>query len=131
MNKIVLDTNGYVSYLSGDKNILYSLVDAEIIFMSIFVLGELLTGFKGGNREKDNLAILRTFLNKPGVSVLNASTDTADYFALIKNNLKKAGTPIPVNDIWIAAHTMQTGSMLITYDRHFKYIPGLRLWEKI
>ncbi len=131
MNKIVLDTNGYISYLSGDKNILYSLVEAEIIFMSIFVLGELLTGFKGGNREKDNLAILRTFLNKPGVSVLNASTDTADYFALIKNNLKKAGTPIPVNDIWIAAHTMQTGSMLITYDRHFKYIPGLRLWEKI
>ncbi len=131
MNKIVLDTNGYVSYLSGDKNILHSLVEAEIIFMSLFVLGELLAGFKGGNREKDNLAILRTFLNKPGVRVLNASAETADYFALIKNNLKEAGTPIPVNDIWIGAHTMQTGSILITYDRHFKYIPGLRLWEKI
>jgi tRNA(fMet)-specific endonuclease VapC len=96
--------------------------------MSIFVLGELYAGFKGGNREKENLAILRRFLDKPGVSIINASRETAAFFAMIKTILKKAGTPIPINDVWIGAHALETGSMIITYDKHFTMVPGLRIW---
>ncbi len=128
MSTVLLDTNGYTSYLSGDHSVLDVLAGADIIYLSIFVLAELYTGFKGGNREKENLSILRRFLDKPGVSVVNASRETADFFALIKTSLKKAGTPIPINDVWIGAHALETGSMIITYDRHFRLVPGLRIW---
>jgi tRNA(fMet)-specific endonuclease VapC len=129
MSTVLLDTNGYTSYLGGDHAVLDMLAEADVIYLSIFVLGELYTGFKGGNREQENLAILRRFVDKPGVSVVNAGRETADFFALIKTSLKKAGTPIPINDVWIGAHALETGSIIITYDKHFSLIPGLRLWN--
>ena len=42
--------------------------------------------------------------------------------------VSKAGTPIPINDVWIASHAMETGSVVITYDKHFNLVPGLRVW---
>jgi tRNA(fMet)-specific endonuclease VapC len=50
---------------------------------------------------------------------------TADRFGRIAANLRRAGTPIPTNDIWIAAHAMESGAELITLDHHFEHIPGL------
>jgi len=131
MKRILLDTNAYTSYLAGDQDVLKALVAAEITFLSIFVLGELYTGFKGGNREDKNLELLQVFQNKPRVTILNAQPETAEIFAHIKNQLKKAGTPLPINDIWIAAHAMETGSVVVTYDKHFIKIQGLRLWRRI
>ena len=131
MNKIILDTNGYTSYLGGDQNILNVLAGAQITFMSIFVLGELYAGFKGGNREKENIRILRTFLKKPTVTILNASNETAEVFGMVKTSLKQAGTPIPINDVWIASHALEIGAIVVTYDKHFAVVPGLRLWCNI
>jgi tRNA(fMet)-specific endonuclease VapC len=62
------------------------------------------------------------------VTVLEATIETADIFGLIMASLKKSGNPIPINDVWIAAHALETGSILMTYDDHFARIPGLRLW---
>ena len=131
MNKIILDTNGYTSYLGGDQNILQALACAQITFMSIFVLGELYAGFKGGNREKENIRILRIFLKKPTVTILNASNETAEVFGMVKTSLRQAGTPIPINDVWIASHALETGAVVVTYDKHFAMVPGLRLWCNI
>jgi tRNA(fMet)-specific endonuclease VapC len=131
MNKIILDTNGYTSYLGGDQNILNALSGAQITFMSIFVLGELYAGFKAGNREKENIRILRTFLKKPTVTILNASNETAEVFGMVKTSLKQAGTPIPINDVWIASHALEFGAVVVTYDKHFAMVPGLRLWYNI
>ena len=131
MKKIILDTNAYSHYLRGDKNILNMLGIADVVYMSIFVLGELFTGFKGGEKETKNKENLDAFLNKPAVSILNATIETAEIFALIKNNLKIKGIPLPINDIWIAAHTIETGSLLITYDQHFKNIDNIRLWNNV
>lgn len=128
MSKILVDTNCYIFYLSGDQDVLDALADADIVFMSIFVLGELYAGFKGGNKEKENIAILKKFLDKSTVSVLNATKETAEIFGVVKNSLKEAATPIPINDVWIAAHTLETGSLIITYDKHFNLVPGLRVW---
>jgi tRNA(fMet)-specific endonuclease VapC len=97
--------------------------------MSVFVLGELFAGFRYGSREKANRQILEAFLGKPVVRVLDATRETADYFGLIKSSLKKAGQPLPLNDVWIAAHALETGSILVTYDSHFSVVPGLRTWE--
>ena len=131
MSKIVLDTNAYTSYLAGDKDVLNTLATADITFFSIFVIGELHAGFKGGNRERQNNELLQTFLRKPRVSILNATEETAEIFGHLKSILRKAGTPLPVNDVWIASHAMETGSIVITYDKHFTKIPGLRIWSLI
>jgi len=131
MKKILLDTNAYVKYLSGDKNILDMIVKADMIYLSIFVLGELYAGFRGGSQYEKNNLILDQFLKKSTVQILQGSEETAEIFGQIKYNLKKAGTPVPINDIWIAAHAVETGSVIITYDTHFLKIPGLRLWDNI
>ncbi|MBU1564053.1 MAG: type II toxin-antitoxin system VapC family toxin [Proteobacteria bacterium] len=129
MNKIILDTNCYTAFLAGDPKILQALTEAKITYMSIFVLGELYAGFKGGTREKENLSILRKFLDKPSVITVNASIETAALFGMVKDILKQSGCPIPINDVWIAAHTLECGAALVTRDQHFLRIPGLRLWE--
>lgn len=129
MKNIVIDTNCYTAFLAGDKKVLNTLATAEIVFMSIFVLGELFAGFKGGTKEKKNIQLLNHFLNKPTVHTLNATAETAEIFGMLKSRLKKAGSPLPINDIWIAAHTVETGSSLVTYDTHFTKIIGLRLWH--
>lgn len=55
------------------------------------------------------------------------SLETADIFAIIKHTFKKWSNPVPLNEVWIAAHAVETGSVLVTYDHHCKKIPGLRL----
>lgn len=131
MKKIILDTNAYTRLLSGDKDVLDVTGTAETVYMSIFVLGELYAGFSGGTREQENKETLQRFLLKPTVKILNASSETAEVFGFVKSNLKKTGTPLPINDVWIAAHAIETGSTVITYDTHFKKITGLRLWGVI
>ncbi len=131
MRKILLDTNAYVGLLRGDEQILAYLGHADQVYMSVFVMGELYAGFRASNREKENKQILESFLMKSTVSVLEASKETAEIFGLIKSSLGKTGHPIPVNDIWIGAHAIETGSVLLTYDRHFVSIPGLRIWDEL
>ncbi len=126
MKNIVLDTNAYTGFLTGQKEILDYLGEAENVYMSVVVMGELYAGFRGGTKEKENKNLLKKFLDKPTVQILSVTQETAEIFGEIKNHLKSAGKPIPINDIWIAAHCLETGSVLITYDRHFENIPSVR-----
>ena len=131
MKKILLDTNAYTRYLAGDEEVLTALANAETVYMSVFVLGELCAGFRGGNREVQNKQLLERFLIKPDVEVLNATEVTAEIYGEIKDSLKNAGTPLPINDVWIASHARETGSVIISYDGHFKKVPGLRIWDQL
>jgi tRNA(fMet)-specific endonuclease VapC len=130
MKKILLDTNAYVRFLRGDEKVMGCLARADTVYMSVFVLGELFACFKAGSKEKGNKELLERFLLKPTVSVLDATMDTADIFGFVMASLRKSGTPIPINDVWIAAQCLETGSLLVTYDNHFAQIPGLRLWDE-
>jgi tRNA(fMet)-specific endonuclease VapC len=130
MKKIVLDTNAYTRLLTGDEDVLDVIGTAETVYMSIFVLGELFAGFAGGTKERGNRDTLNRFLLKPSVKILNATSETAEVFGMVKRDLKKADTPLPINDVWIAAHAIETGSTLVTYDGHFKKIAGIRRWDK-
>ena len=129
MKKIVLDTNAYTRLLIGEQDVLDIIGTADTIYMSIFVLGELYAGFAGGRKERENKETLNRFLLKPTAKILNATAETAEVFGKVKQNLKKAGTPLPINDVWIAAHAIETGSTIITCDSHFKNVAGLRLWD--
>ena len=131
MKKILLDTNAYAAFFSGDAAVLDALAGAEIVYASVIVLGELYAGFKGGSREVENKKQLEIFLNKATVHVLDVTAESAALFGEVKNKLKRAGTPLPINDIWIAAHCLETGSRLLTYDEHFLKISGLQVWDKL
>jgi len=129
MNKILIDTNAYVSFLTGDEYVLEFLANADRVYLSAFVAGELYAGFRGGRKFRSNKFLLDKFLKKPSVEFLEASHTTADIFGQLKDVQKKTGKPLPINDLWIAAHAVETGSVLITYDKHFEKVPGLRLWH--
>ena len=128
MKKILVDTSGYTRLLAGDTVVLDALADAEIVYLSVFVLGELYAGFRGGTRETENRKQLRNFMERGSVHILPASEQTAEVFGALHHHLKKAGTPIPMNDLWIAAHAVETGAFVVTYDEHFARVPGLLLW---
>lgn len=129
IKKYLLDTNAYSAYLSGDKAVLAVLAGSDAVLMSVIVLGELYAGFAGGSKEKRNKEILGNFLSKSRVMVLPVSQATAEVFGVVKSALKAAGSPIPINDVWISAHAIENGAKLITYDRHFKQVPGLMMWD--
>lgn len=131
MKKVILDTSGYSKLFRGDRTIQTTLEEASTIYVSVVVLGELLAGFKSGSHEEKNKQILKKFILKPSVSVVAVSEETADIYAKVIHLLKKQGTPIPINDIWIAANAIETGAVIITHDLHFLKIPQVRVWDDI
>jgi tRNA(fMet)-specific endonuclease VapC len=92
------------------------------------VLGELVFGFRNGSRFQDNMKELNRFLSHDAIETTTVSDITADRYSRIANQLKRQGTPIPSNDIWIAAQAMEYGAELITLDRHFEKIIGVVYW---
>ena len=131
MKRILLDTNAYSGFQRGDVHVLEEIAGADKIYLSIFVLAELYYGFKLGSQEQLNVTRLKEFSTKPNVTLLKGSQTTSLYFANIKLSLKRLGNPIPINDVWIAAQAMETGSVLISYDQHFKNIQGLLIWHRL
>lgn len=129
MKNILLDTNCYAAFFNGDIKVFDVLTSADNIWMSSVVLGELYAGFKGGTKWQENYLQLESFLTKPTVHLLDVSRETAEIFGELKFRLKQAGTPLPINDVWIGAHVMESGSVLISYDQHFTQVAGLRYWS--
>ncbi len=127
---VLVDTNAYTSLLRGNAQVLDAIASAELVYFSTIVVGELLAGFRGGTRQASNEDRLHSFLKKDSVRVLDVTLETADCFGRIWHSLKTAGTPIPLNDVWIAAQAIETGSILLTFDGHFSRVPGLRLWQR-
>jgi len=128
VRRVVLDTNAYAALSCGDERVLDALAAADRVYVPVFVFGELLYGFKLGSKELANRRLLEAFVRKPSVRALDTSSETAEAFAALKSGLRKKGTPIPDNDLWIAAQCLETGSTLISFDRHFESVAGLRLW---
>ena len=125
MTRLMIDTNIYSHALVGTLDVVDVLRTVNKIYFCVVSIGELLSGFKGGNQEKENRKELAIFLDAPRVRVLSIDDETAEFYAEIINNLKNAGRPIPTNDIWIGAVALQHGLKLYSKDHHFTYIPGL------
>ena len=125
MNKVLIDTNIYSLAMKGDRNVISTLRNMDRIGFSVISIGELFSGFKGGGREEKNREELNLFLDSPRVVLHPVDENTADFYASILNNLRAVGTPIPTNDIWIAAVAFQFGYKIFSKDKHFSLIPGL------
>lgn len=125
--KLLIDTNAYVAFLKGQSEIVEAVRGATEIVFSVIVMAELLFGFRNGTRFEQNMTELEAFLSNAYVSFLPVTEVTADRFGRIAAVLKQKGTPIPTNDIWIAAQTLESGAELVTLDKHFEKIDGLVL----
>lgn len=123
--KILLDTTAYVGFKRNAAEVVEIIVRAELILFSPIVLGELMLGFRNGTRFKENMADLDNFLDHEAVELVQIGKITSDRYSRIATQLKQQGTPIPTNDIWIAAQTLEHGAELITSDQHFERIMGL------
>ena len=128
--RILLDTNAYSALMRGHAEVADRVRRAEGIILSTVVAGELLFGFRGGKRLDENQRQFRKFQDNPYVTILPVSLVTADRFARIGASLRAKGRPIPSNDMWIAAHALESGAELLSADEHFEAIEGL-VWTRI
>ncbi len=127
IKNLLIDTNIYSYALKNEPHVVSVLQQAYKIGISTISIGELLSGFKKGSKEKENRKELKGFLGTPRVRIYGIDEGTAEFYADILNALREIGKPIPTNDIWIASVAFQHGLKLFSKDRHFKYIPELPL----
>ncbi len=122
MTRAFLDTSAYSAFKRGHPGVLRRIGEVDEIALNAIVLGELHSGFRRGSLRRRNEEELESFLASPRVSVFRLDEETADRYATIVEALRKAGTPIPTNDIWIASTAMQYGLVLLTTDDHYKRV---------
>ncbi|MCY3994332.1 MAG: type II toxin-antitoxin system VapC family toxin [Caldilineaceae bacterium] len=128
--RVLLDSNAYSLLMRGHEEVAGLVRRAEEVLFSAIVVGELMYGFRRGTHFERNAADLRTFLDSPYSSFVEVGPVTADRYARIAAALRAKGRPIPTNDVWIAAHAMETGADLVSADDHFENVEGI-VWVRV
>ncbi len=123
--RVALDTNRYSDLARGAQEVRDFLERADAVFLPFVVLAELRCGFLGGNRPRQNEEALRQFLEQPNVEVLYPDDETTVHYAKIYDQLRRQASPIPTNDMWIAAICLRHGLTLYHRDAHFDRLPQL------
>jgi tRNA(fMet)-specific endonuclease VapC len=121
--RVALDTNRITDLFRGDVELAEQLGTCEEVWIPLFALAEIKAGFQGGTQQRRNEALLNKLLAKATVRVLLPTRETAEHYAQIFVQLKGAGTPVPDNDLWIAALVLEHQLLLISRDHHFDWIP--------
>lgn len=123
--RLCLDTNAYSALMRHRAGLQRYLEEAELIHLPTIVLGELYAGFCLGSRYAENCSDLEVFLELPGVRITPPDQGVAERYGYLVRDLRQQGTPLPTNDLWIAATALETGTRLVSYDAHFQHVPGL------
>jgi tRNA(fMet)-specific endonuclease VapC len=123
--RLALDTNRYVDFCRGVTGVAETLETAEAVYLPFAVLAELRAGFAVGTHGPENERTLRRFLMRDGVAVLYPDEQTTHQYATVFRQLRRQGTPIPTNDIWIAALVLQHDLALYARDRHLEHLPQI------
>ena len=123
--RLALDTNRYTDLCRGDSFVLEMVEHADEVWLPFIVVGELRAGFSAGNNPPRNEAVLRRFLIRSRVGILYADEQTTHHYASVYRQLRKQGTPIPTNDMWIASLVLQHSLALFARDAHFDALPQL------
>lgn len=121
----LLDTNIIIGLFARDKKIINRLLKVESVFIPSIVIGELFYGAYNSKKTKDNVEKINRLYRES--NVLDITAITGDYYGQIKKDLKTRGTPLPENDIWIASIAQQYGLTLVTRDKHFERIEGIKV----
>ena len=128
--RLLLDSSAYSLLMRGHEQVAELVRRAEEVLFSAIVVGELMYGFRRGTRFERNAAGLRAFLESPYSSFVDVGPVTADRYSRIAAALRVKGRPIPTNDVWIAAHAMETGADLVSADIHFEHVDGI-VWVRV
>ncbi|MEK6609173.1 MAG: type II toxin-antitoxin system VapC family toxin [Myxococcota bacterium] len=123
--KLALDTNAYGAICRDDPVVCDAVQRAESVHVPFITLAELRAGFARGTRSAENERVLRRFLMRDGVTVLWPDDQTTHHYAAVYRQLRRQGTPIPTNDMWIAALVLQHNLVLCARDAHFDHLPQL------
>jgi tRNA(fMet)-specific endonuclease VapC len=123
--RIALDSNRYDDLVTGDERLAEVIENADVVYVPFVVIGELRAGFAAGERQIENERLLRRFLLKDGIEILFADEQTTHHYAAVYAQLRRQGTPIPTNDMWIAAIALQHDLALCTRDKHFNRLPQI------
>jgi tRNA(fMet)-specific endonuclease VapC len=122
---LALDTSGYALFDAGFVPAIEHMERAAHLVIPTIVLGELLSGFRKGSRARHNLARLEKFVATFDIEYLDVTRTVADRYAQIHDQLRRRGTPIPTNDLWIAACCVAADAALLTADPHFQHVEHL------
>ncbi len=122
MSRFCIDTSGYSQFKRGHQEVAELLDAASYVAVPSIVIGELWIGFLGGGRVRENELELSQFLEHRVVEEVPVDRDVARIYAEIVRALKAKGTPLPTNDIWIAAAAVRVGATVLTFDDHFRAI---------
>jgi len=123
MSRLLLDTSAYAAFFRNHPGVKAEVQEASELFLSPIVLGELRSGFLKGARRAENEKELREFLASPRCSVPVIDDETSHRYAAIHDYLRRKGTPVSPNDLWIAASAAQHGLTVVTLDGDFDLIP--------
>jgi tRNA(fMet)-specific endonuclease VapC len=121
--RVAIDTNRYVDLCKGVAETVELLETADAVILPFVVLAELRAGFLLGRRQVENERALNRLLLKDGVDVFYADDQTTHHYASVYRQLRRQGTPIPTNDMWLAALVLQHNLALHARDRHFDLLP--------
>jgi tRNA(fMet)-specific endonuclease VapC len=127
MTAFIIDTNVYSGFLRGESGSVKALRSAHEIHLPLIVLAELLAGFAAGTRAQRNRHQLAQFMASPRVHLMKPDEKTAQLYADVFADLRRRSTPIPTNDLWIAALARQHRLPLLSFDAHFRAVQGLEL----
>lgn len=122
MSRFCIDTSAYSQFKRGDDEVAELLDTASYVGVPSVVIGELWVGFMGGAKARENELELNQFLEHRVVEEVPIDHDVARVYAEIVRALKSKGTPLPTNDIWIAAAAVRVGATVLTFDDHFRVI---------
>lgn len=126
--RLVLDTNTYCDYAEGLPDIVDIMAThSQYLFIPSIVLGELHFGFMKGSRQQFNEKKLRQIISRLKIEIIDVNADVARKYADIYRSLERKGTPIPINDVWIAACCMEVGGTLLTRDQHFEAVDQIEM----
>lgn len=125
MSRLLLDTSAYSAHMRNHPEVTEAVARASSVSISVVSIGKLRAGFLKGSRRTRNEELLRRFRTAPRTRVLNVDEETTERYAVIHDQLRRAGTPIPLNDLWIAATASQHGLRLQTLDTHFLRVPQI------
>jgi len=123
---VILDTSAYSHLRSGHPDVRSHLARSPLIYLPIIVIGELEAAFQQGTKLVENRGRLAELIDEPFVHIVGATRSAARRYGELIASLRRAGTPIPTNDIWIAAIASTLDGYLLTFDRDLERVPGIR-----
>jgi len=123
--RILIDSNRFIDFCAGELEVVDAFEQAAMVVVPFIVLAEIRVGAQSIKRGDAQVRILGELLQQPGVRVVHSSDSTTHHYATLYARLRKAGTPIPTNDLWIAALAIEHSLVLYSRDAHFDLIPSI------